>query len=206
MGFKKKASGGGESVYMLQVSGGSRGCVIEIAGSHTLAQLHQAIHDAIGPRELGAWEFLSGGRSFGDNRNRTYGPDDAGETTVDDLKIKAGQFFGYLSGATRYLIEIQGLHKSSRGFDDPRVVGVSGGVSEPAPGPAPAKPKAAPAATTGGDAEVVSYLLSALVQRLEKTHPGLSQELLDAARADLSAAGFDEAMKILKRNVDSHDE
>jgi hypothetical protein len=232
VGFKNKASGGSsgaQSTYLLQVgqvSGGSRACVIEIAGSHTLEQLHQTIHDAVGPPGLQSWEFQAGGRSLHDNRNRRYGPsdlanddlDDAAETTVDDLKLKAGQVFGYIStagSAWEFSIEIQAVQKSSRGFEDPRVVGITGDVPPPAPRSAPPKqaPTRPPVETPGRNAQAAasSYILIALLQRLERTHPGLTRDLLAGVEADRSAlpaatadrefveAIFDEAIKTLRQ-------
>jgi len=77
---------------------------IEMLGSHTLQDLHALIFMAFDREEEHLWEFQIGGKGLDDPKNKRYGPPeleddeamDAGEATLDSLKLKEGQPFGYV--------------------------------------------------------------------------------------------------------------
>jgi len=212
-----------QRVYTLEVRLGSGSAAIEIAGSHTLEQLAGAILDGFAVPGKPAWEFQVGGRALHDGMNRRYGPpgaaddglDDAGETTLDDLKLKPGKAFWYLVHADRpttFSLEVSGLQKGSRAFDDPRFVGRVAAAPVEAPERRPAMPPPAPRAAPpvrSAQAAACSYILVALLQRLDDRHPGLTADLLAGVEADRAAVPpenrasvdevFEEALTVLRR-------
>ena len=238
-------SSGAERVYTLQVNLDAdrlAACVIEIAGSHTLEQLHCSIDAAFDREGDDLWDFQTGVKGHYDSQNRRYGPpdlgddlaDDASETTVDDLKLRQGSSFGYtfsLDTPLEHAIEVVGIAKAGRALSEPRIV--SRGpeaplataekplASRPRPSrsssaPAPvesgrAKPAAAPVSEPNAQAAACSYILVALLQRVEKLQPGLTADLLAGIEADRAAIAddvpdreyiekiFDEALKTVRQ-------
>ena len=166
----KKSGGSSDSgrVFTLQVAPAKGpACAIEIAGNHTLEQLHEAILDGFGLRRKTSWEFQAGGRGLHDRMNRRYGPagleddqlDDASQTTIEDLKLKEGKTFGYISDRdhpAEYSLEVVKIERAGRGLADPRVVGSVAPARPPEPETRPAKPARAkdPAAPPARDALV----------------------------------------------------
>jgi hypothetical protein len=82
---------------------------IEIRGNQTLEHLHEAIFKAFDRRDRHMYEFQFGGKGPGDPQARRYGlsapfkdeagpgglTGDAAKTTLDSLKLRKDEAFGY---------------------------------------------------------------------------------------------------------------
>lgn len=257
-------SSGAEKVYTLQVDLADTPltCVIEIAGSHTLEQLHEMIDAAFNRDESGVWDFQTGLRGHHDSQNRRYGPpdledqlaDNASETSIDDLKLKQGSSFSYTfdpENPREHSIEVVNVQKTGR-LSEPRIVKsasarpareVAGRVDEQSPAKQAAaefvsskrseamprlsasagvarplttesrstRPPERAALERDAQAAACSYILVALLQRLEKVQPGLTKDLLAGIEADRAAIDlnmpdrdfieriFDEALKTVRQ-------
>lgn len=84
--------------------GESAARTIQILGSQTLHQLHEAIFTAFARKDPHVYEFQLGGEGSKPQRRfrppvkdgKGEAPEETSKTTLDSLGLKAGQAFGYL--------------------------------------------------------------------------------------------------------------